>query len=147
MLYLFLKAGDSLAWYHAQSGWGKSTATPPWVTFSSYVKAITTQFVPDLTHLVVAIEIILTILLLYLTYIFWRRSKLDSAYKYYVLGNLALPLATGSLGSMPRFSLTLFPLFLMIPNLPRPVRLFTISCFLITDIIGIILFTRGYWYA
>ena len=147
MFYLYLKTGDMLAWYHAQSGWEKSTATLPWVTAMNYGKALTTEFVPDLTHLVVIIEVLVTSLLIYLLILFWRQQKLDLAYKLYVLGGLALPLATGSLGSMPRFSLTLFPLFLIIPNLSRRTRLITVSYFLITAIIGTILFTRGYWYA
>ncbi|MFH2085971.1 MAG: glycosyltransferase [bacterium] len=147
MYYLWQKAGDSLAFFHAQAGWQKSNPTVPWVTGLNYLRAVTIDFRPDLTHLVVAIEVLVTALLLYLLLRFWRRSKLDVSYKYYALGNLALPLATGSLGSMPRFSLALFPLFLMIPALPRRFRIITYSFYILTSIIGIILFTRGYWYA
>jgi GT2 family glycosyltransferase/Gpi18-like mannosyltransferase len=147
MIFLYLKTGDIFAWYHAQSGWEKSTATLPWVTISNYARALTFEFMPDLTHLVVAIEVGVTTILLYLLIFFWQKSKLDSAYKLYVSGSLALPLITGSLGSMPRFSLTLFPLFIVIPGMSPRARLITISCFLIPAIIGIILFTRGYWYA
>lgn len=147
MLYLYLTTGNALAWYSAQSGWQKASPTAPWVTLTNYLRTITIDFAPDLTHLVVMIEIIVTSILVYLLVRFWRKSKLHLAYKYYALANLALPLATGSLGSMPRFSLTLFPLFLMIPHLPRTFRLFTYFFFLITAMLGIVLFTRGYWYA
>lgn len=145
--YLWQKTGDGLAFFHAQSGWEKSTLTAPWVTLTNYFTALTTGFVPDLTHLVVAIEVLVTGLLIYLLIKFWRQHKLDSAYKYYALANLALPLATGSLGSMPRFSLVLFPLFLMIPTQSRSSRIVHSSLFIIMSMIGIILFTRGYWYA
>lgn len=147
MYYLWQKVGDPLAWYHAQSGWEKSSLTAPWVTLTNYGRALTLEFQPDLTHLVVIIEVLVTSLLIYLLILFWRQKKLDLAYKLYALGGLALPLATGSLGSMPRFSLTLFPLFLMIPSLPRLPRIIHYSLFIILSIIGIILFTRGYWYA
>ena len=147
MTYLYSQTGDPLAWYHAQSGWEKSTATLPWDTAQSYATALTTEFVPDLTHLVVGIEVVLTLLLLYLLVIFFRSSKLDLAYKYYALGSLTLPLVTGSLGSMPRFSLALFPLFLAIPGLGRSAKFVYTTIFLVMAIIGVILFTRGYWYA
>lgn len=145
--YLWQKVGDPLAWYHAQSGWEKSTATMPWTTFSNYFQAVTTNFVPDLTHLVVIIELSLTLFLIFLLYKLWRSKSLDSAYKYYCLGSLALPIATGSLGSMPRFSLTLFPLFIMVTLLPSRPRIIVYCLFLLTSITGIILFSRGYWYA
>jgi GT2 family glycosyltransferase len=147
MTYLYFQTGNVMTWYHAQSGWEKSTATLPWVTAINYGKALTTEFVPDLTHLVVGIEVVLTLFLLYLLILFWHQKKLDLAYKLYALGSLALPLATGSLGSMPRFSLTLFPLFLMIPLIPRAPRLVVYTLFAVSCMLGTILFTRGYWYA
>lgn len=147
MYYLWVTTGDSLVFFHAQSGWQKSTLTAPWITFTNYFQALTFEFKPDLTHLVVIIEVLVTIILLYLLVNFWKQKKLDSAYKFYLSGSLALPLLTGSLGSMPRFSLSLFPLFLIIPLLPRGLRIIHYSLFIILSIMGIILFTRGYWYA
>ncbi|MFH1244009.1 MAG: mannosyltransferase family protein [bacterium] len=147
MTYLYFQTGSALAWYSAQSGWGKANPTAPWITLGNYFRALTFEFIPDLTHLVVLIEVIVTTIFIYLLIRFWRQTKLDSAYKYYALATLALPLSTGSLGSMPRFSLTLFPLFLMIPILPRTLRIVHWSLFIVMSIIGIILFTRGYWYA
>ena len=147
MYYLWAQTGDALAFLHAQSGWNKSSFTMPWVTASNYLRALTTVFVPDLTHLVVAIEVMITVILIYLLIKFWRSPRFAPAYKWYSLATLALPLATGSLGSMPRFLLALFPVFLIIPLLPRATRLFTYSFFLITAMLGIVLFTRGYWYA
>lgn len=147
MSYLYTTSGDPLAWYHAQGDWEKATATAPWVTFSSYLRAVTLEFVPDLTHLVVVIEVLLTLTLLYLAYIFCRRSHLDWSYKLYVLGSLGLPIITGSLGSMPRFSLTMFPLFMIIPSLSSLPRIIICTLFAVSCMLGVILFTRGYWYA
>lgn len=145
--YLWQKTGDGLAFFHAQTGWAKSTLTAPWVTLSNYLSALTLNFEPDLTHLVVLIEVLVTIILIYLLVKFWRQKKLDYSYKYYALGNLALPLATGSLGSTPRFSLVLFPLLLMIPSLSPKLRTTYYVLSTLIAMIGIILFTRGYWYA
>lgn len=147
MTYLYFQTGNAMSWYTAQAGWGKASLTAPWVTLTSYYSALTYAFQPDLTHLVVAIEVIVTTILVYLLIRLWRQTKLDSAYKYYALATLALPLSTGSLGSMPRFSLALFPLFLLIPTLPRAPRLTIIILFILFSLTSIILFTRGYWYA
>lgn len=147
MTYLYLQTGNPLAWYSAQAGWGKATATYPWTTLISYLQALTVNFVPDLTHLVVGFEVAVTVILIYLLLRAWRDSRFDLALKLYLAGNLALPLATGSLGSMPRFALTLFPLFLVIPRLSLVSRRTIYTLFLFGCMLGIILFTRGYWYA
>lgn len=147
MVYLGSVTGDPLAWYRAQAGWGKNNATSPFSTLTSYLRALTTEFVPDLTHLVVAIELTVALVLVYLLIRFWQKVKIDPAYKWYALGTLALPLATGSLGSLPRFSLALFPLLLVVPAFSsRARKLYYVTSTVIVAI-GIILFTRGYWYA
>lgn len=147
MLYLWQVSGNPFSWFTAQSGWGKSDLTSPLVTFANYGRALTVEFKPDITHLVVVVEVLVTVILLSLLYKFWQNRKFESAYKWYALGSLTLPLATGSLGSMPRFALALFPLFLTIPSLPKVARSFIATVFIITSILGIILYTRGYWYA
>jgi len=147
MTYLHFVTGNPFSFYLAQNGWNKATPTLPWVTFSSYFRALTSEFVPDLTHLVVALEVGVTAIFLYLLVKSWRLGKLDSSYHWYSLGSLALPLATGSLGSMPRFVLPLFPLLLIFPKLNKTTRLSLLTFFVLAAFAGIILFTRGYWYA
>ena len=147
LYYLYMTTGDALAFYHAQAGWGKDKATSLFTTVVNYATALTSGWVSDLTHLVVLIEVVVTLLMIYLVYKLWRSKKIDISYKLYALGNLALPLATGSLGSMPRFSLTLFPVLLIFPSLSLKMKKLIILIFLLTSTTGIILFTRGYWYA
>lgn len=146
MTFLFLKTGDALAWYHAQGAWGKATATSPLTTAVSYLKAITTEFIPDFTHLVVILEVMTTVFALYLFINLLRRNMLDYAYWVYLGGNLAMPIMTGSLGSMPRFFLILFPLLIVIPKLSRFERMLYYSYSLVACLIGILFFSRGYWY-
>jgi hypothetical protein len=146
MTFLFFKTGDALAWFHSQGAWGKATATSPVTTFISYLKAISTEFVPDFTHLVVVFEVLVTLMAIYLFAKLVIRKKLDIAYWLYLAGNLAMPIATGSLGSMPRFALILFPLLVVIPGLSKIGKtmyyIFSVSILFV----GIIFFTRGYWY-
>lgn len=147
MAYLYYRTGDALAWFHTQSEWGKGSATSPFTTAVNYLRAVTVEFTPDLTHLVVVIEVVVTLWALYLTYLVFKKKMLAQAYRLYLAGNLAMPILTGSLGSMPRFFLTLFPLLAVYPALPQKTRFIALSVSSILGIVGIILFTRGYWYA
>lgn len=146
MTFLYQKTGDAFAWYHSQGAWGKATATSPLTTASSYFKAVTWEFVPDFTHLVVVLEVLTTIFALYLFYHLIKNRLLDFAYWLYLGGNLAMPIMTGSLGSMPRFFLILFPLLVVIPKLPRGGKVMYYTYSVISCLIGILFFSRGYWY-
>lgn len=144
--YLYFKTGNPLSWYTSQTAWGKATATSPLVTASNYLRAVTVDFVPDLVHLVVIIEIVITLWAIYLVYQTIRNKLLSTPYVVYLLGNLLLPLATGSLGSMPRFFLLLFPTIVVIPRMSYKARFFLVAFYFILFSTGVILFTRGYWY-
>lgn len=146
MFYLWQKTGDALAWFHAQGAWGKAVATSPITTLTSYLRAITIDFSPDLIHLVVVFEVATTAFAIYLFIKLLTSHRLDLSYWLYLALNLALPLATGSLGSMPRFFLTLFPLLSIVPSLPKLSKTLYYTFSISVGIIGIILFTRGYWY-
>lgn len=146
MLFLYAKTRDPLAWFHSQGAWGKAVATSPLTTLVSYLRALTIDFSPDLIHLTVAIEVMVTAIALLLFLSLLRRHLLDLAYWLYLAGNLALPLATGSLGSMPRFFLILFPLLIVVPALSKPSKTLYYIFSITASVIGVILFTRGYWY-
>ena len=146
MGYLWSKTGDPLAWYHAQAAWGKETATSPVTTALSYFRAISVDFHPDLTHLVVIFEVVVTLTALALFLYAAKKKLFDLSYLVYLAGNLVLPLATGSLGSMPRFYLTLFPLYAVVPLLPKTPRTMYYGVSIGIAAIGIVLFTRGWWF-
>lgn len=147
MTYLALTVGNPLAFFSAQADWGKANPTSPVTTLINYFTALTTEFSFDLTHLVVWIEVLVTLSLWYLLYLTIRKKLYPPAYLVYCFGNLAMPLLTGSLGSMPRFALASFPLLAVIPTLPPPSRRLLSFLMLLAGMIGTILFIRGYWYA
>lgn len=146
MIYLQLKTGDFLSWFHAQGSWGKAVATSPLTTLISYFRAVTYQFQPDLVHLVVVFEVLVTIVSIALFIRMLRKNLLDIAYWLYLAFNLAMPIMTGSLGSMPRFFLTLFPLLVVVPGLSKTSKTLYYIFSILLSVTGIILFTRGYWY-
>ncbi|EKD80454.1 MAG: hypothetical protein ACD_40C00088G0003, partial [uncultured bacterium] len=123
-----------------------ATATSPLTTFLSYLRSTTYQFQPDFIHLVVVIEVLTTIVAILLFLTLLRRRSLDLAYWLYLAGNLAMPILTGSLGSMPRFFLILFPLLVVVPGLSKLGKTLYYTFSIICCVTGVILFTRGYWY-
>lgn len=146
MLFLYFKTGDALNWFRSHSAWGKTDATSPLVTAVAYFRAVTVTFQPDLIHLVVIFEILVTLIALALFIRLLQLRRLDLAYWVYLGGNLAMPIMTGSLGSMPRFFLLLFPVLTVIPSLSKWGRnLYYILSLPIAGA-GVVLFTRGWWY-
>ena len=91
MLYLAADLHDPLAFVHAQKGWDRSLALP-WDTFSSFIRTSNTGMP-------------------------WR--WLRPSYALYMTALLLVPLATGSLLSMPRFLLVMFPMYLVLAILGR----------------------------
>ncbi len=146
MVFLYFKTGDAFNWFHSQGAWGKATATSPITTFLSYLRSTTYQFQPDFIHLVVVIEVLTTLVAIFLFIILLQRQKLGLAYWLYLGGNLTMPILTGSLGSMPRFFLILFPLLTVVPTLSKWGKTLYYTFSVTVCIIGIMLFTRGYWY-
>lgn len=145
--FLFAKTGDPLKWYHAQSSWGKSAATSPLTTFANYARALTVELQWDLTHLVVFFEVLLTIWAIYLFVKVIREKLMGSGYILYLAGNLFLPIVTGSLGSMPRFLLILFPSFVAFNSFSPKMQKASLAVSAMIMLIGITLFTRGRWFA
>ncbi|GEM_PF-342176 len=147
MTYLYFSAGTPFAFANAQSSWGKAAFQSPIETVAEYVRAVTLQFTPDLTHAVVVVEILSLILGTYLIVGVLTKKQLPRSYIVLLLANLLFPLLTGSLGSMPRFILNLFPgLVIFSKWKPRRLILYYSASALIM-LFGTILFVRGYWYA
>lgn len=147
LTYLYYSTGDFLAFYHSQAYWGKATATSPLATAASYLRAVSIEFKPDLTHLVVVFEVAITLWSAYLIYLVIKKKLLSFPYIVYLLGNLALPVITGSLGSMPRFFLILFPAHVAVVGMKPSIRTTIYTIYVLMMITGVILFTRGHWYA
>lgn len=146
-LYMLLTTGDPLKWYHAQGAWGKSTATSPFTTIWNYARALTVELQWDLTHLVVFLEVALTIWTIYLFVRVVKDKLLSTGYILYLAGNLFLPIITGSLGSMPRFLLILFPSFVVLDTFTPKMRRISYTISTAIMLIGLTLFTRGRWFA
>jgi hypothetical protein len=112
MWYLWMRLGDPLAFLHAQGRWDR-TVGPPWNTLLEFVSGrltLATGFhsLTDLAFTIIGIAgAILT----------WRWFR--PSYGVWFAAMLLVPLMTGSLVSMPRFVLVMFPLYLVLAVLGR----------------------------
>ena len=148
-LYLHTVYGDPLAFQHAYNyGWGNRHFTLAiWSVPQHYIGWVMTSWPwtdrGSITTWSYIAALVLDVLLLL---VMWR--ALRWSYRVFVLGNLLLPLLSGTLFAYNRYSLVLFPLLLVAccwtakrPNLREGVLL-TMACFLV---LNIVMFTASYW--
>ncbi|MEZ4596987.1 MAG: mannosyltransferase family protein [Chloroflexota bacterium] len=112
MAFLGSQLGDPLAFLHAQDGWHRELG-PPWdavVNFLDGKMSLATGF-HSLTDLAFTIVGVVGVVLA------WR--WLRPSYAAYFTAMLLVPLMTGSLVSMPRFVLVMFPVYLVLAILGR----------------------------
>ncbi len=112
MGYLGSQLGDPLAFLHAQDGWHRELG-PPWDTVLQFFDGRITlaSGFHSLTDLAFTIVGLVGVVLA------WR--LLRPSYALYFAAMLLVPLMTGSLVSMPRFVLVMFPLYLVLAILGR----------------------------
>jgi Mannosyltransferase (PIG-V) len=107
MAYCWVLTGDPLRFSHVQSHWGRHF-TPPWVsvanTVTKMLHAHATQTIAN-----ESLELAFTALMLVTLVVGVRRMRLS--YTVYMALSILIPMSTGSLMSMPRFALVLFPMF------------------------------------
>ncbi len=112
MWYQDVRLGDPLAFLHAQDGWNRELG-PPWDTVIRFFDgrfSLATGY-HSLTDLAFTIIGVVGAILA------WR--WLRPSYAIYFTALLLVPLMTGSLVSMPRFVLVMFPLYLVLAILGR----------------------------
>ncbi len=112
MLFLAADYHDPLAFLHAQQGWDRSLELP-WDTFVHFFEGhLTLQAgLHSLTDLA------FTLAGIALAILAWR--WLRPSYALYLTALLLVPLSTGTLLSMPRFLLVMFPVYLVLAILGR----------------------------
>ena len=134
MYFLELKFQDPLSFIHALSLWSKSTVIFPFQTIYRYYKMLTTVSPAIIQYWVALLEISSLIIGLLASYILFRQKQLS--YSLYVFLGSIIPSFTGTLQSLPRYLLVLFPVyFIKFPpklRLPLLVAGFTLQLVLLT---------------
>jgi hypothetical protein len=108
MFYLHRVSGNALAFADIQSRWGRGL-TPPWRPIIDAIKCLSRVSVP---WNFVALNLATAILLLVVGVVF--AIQREWPYAIFTLGSVLLPLSSGSLQSISRYALTVFPLFVFL---------------------------------
>jgi hypothetical protein len=150
MLYLNKAFSDPLLFLHSQPYFGAERTGGKLIllyqVFWRYTKMLLTVDIHSLVYYTVFLEALSGLLFLLLTLIAFKRIRIS----YAIFGFLAYitPTLTGTLSSMPRYVLILFPCFILLGRI-RNFRFQRIWWILSAILLGIntALFIRGYWIA
>ncbi len=139
MLFLDANYHDALAFLHAQKGWDRSLQLP-WDTFFHFFDGKLTlesglHSLTDLTFTIIGIAAAV---------LAWR--WLRPSYAAYMIVLLLVPLATGSLVSMPRFVLVMFPMYLVLAILGRRAAVHETLLVVGMGVSGIFMALYAQWY-
>lgn len=147
MIYLGINFGDPIYFLNAQPAFGAARTSQQLIflpqVFYRYLKIFLTVDLKTVLFLNAFLEFIFTILPLIL--VFLSRKMIKKEYSYFSLTSLIIPTLTGTLSSMPRYSLMIFLTF---PFLAKGLKkLFYPFCLLlfILQIILLVMYIRGYW--
>ena len=113
MAFLYARTGDPLAFRAAHAGWGRGL-TWVWTPIVRFFSA--PQNVSEPWNFVAFHVLVAALLLFAAVFLFARR---EWALGVYTLASLLLPLASGSLQSLGRIAMVVFPLFLVLAVLGR----------------------------
>lgn len=142
--YLFLTQNHPLAFVLYETNWGRKLTLPWQVLFSDFSKLYQLGFFKiSLTHQTF-IELLFAVIFIigFLVSI----KKLRASYTFYYGASLILPLLTGTLLSIPRFVLVLFPFFILIAGIENKLfQQFWIIFSVLLLALFTILFINNYW--
>ena len=149
MIYLQLRFGDFLYFWHAQPVFGAQRSGSGVILFPQvvwrYLKILTTVSWKLQIYWISLLELVSTIMAVFLL-IFAQRKKIRSSYLIFSWLSLIIPTLTGTLSSMPRYILVIFPIFIVLGLVKGRLLKSAILAFFITLLIVLTtLFTRGYW--
>lgn len=151
----YLKWQDPLYFIHAHSQLANSRSTNmlvnPLQTIFRYLKIAMTFDFKLYEYWVAILELGIFICAIWGVYLLWK-SKARISYLFYTIASLLLPILSGTFSGLPRYFLTLFPIFIVLAqilNLEKNKLLAKIylgftTCLLI---ILFVLFSRGYYIA
>lgn len=110
MLALVLLGRDPFAFALVQNHWHRELG-PPWTAFARSIAMLKNR--PSAATLTVQSSELVSTLALLAT-IAWSAVRLKPSFSIYAALSMLVPLFSGSLMSMPRFALTIFPVHLML---------------------------------
>jgi len=151
MYYLQSDMGDPLFFVHSQVAFNVSRTTEKIVllyqVFYRYIKMLLVVDIHQWLYFSVVFEFITGLLFLGLL-IYGYIKKIRPSYLLFGIFSYLIPTFTGTLNSMPRYVLTIFPCFIALALIKNKWITAILSVlFVLIFGLSIMLFTRGYWVA
>ncbi len=142
LVFLYSRTGNAFYFLTAQTHWQRELIFPTipfWHTISKI--ASTPLYLQDLSDIFNLVFVVLGLGLVLRSF-----RYLPARYSIYSFFSLSLALFSGSLVSIPRFLITIFPIFITISLIKN--RLFLITYFVVSALLLIyfqVLYIRGIW--
>ena len=111
-LFCWSQTGDPLFFSAMQKNWGRSLVSPLIAFYNHFGSLLSNNQLANEVDFSFMLDMLSGLFALALIPYVWKRIGIAEA--LYVLGTLILTFSTGSTRSLTRFSLTLFPLFLVL---------------------------------
>lgn len=147
----YYKWGDFLSFIQAQGELGNNRSVNSIVFFPQtvfrYIKIFLNVSINSYEWWIAFLELSVFLFTLFLIYIAWKK-KIRTSYLIFSLVNFAIITSTGTFSGLPRYVLTLFPIFIALAIIEN--KLLKIAYTFISPIILFILlmlFSRGYFVA
>ncbi len=123
MVYLYFTFGDPLQFIHAQSLWRRSI-TFPLRTIYRYFRIFLTVSPKIVQYWVALFEFLFFFFGLWVSLKLWLRKEFSSA--IYLLTATLVSSFTGTLQSVPRYIITIFPLYIFLSGIKKGRRVYLI---------------------
>ena len=124
MVYLYFTFGDPLQFIHALELWQKSKVTFPLRTLYRYARMLLTVSPTIVQYWVAFFEVAFFGFGLWVSLKLWLRKKYS--HSLYLLAATLIPSFTGTLQSLPRYLITIFPLYIFLSGIKKGRRVYLI---------------------
>lgn len=150
-LFNYYKWHNLLYFIQAQGELGNNRTVTSIVLFPQtifrYIKIITTVSLDTYDWMIALLELTSFLFALLLLYFAWKK-KIRTSYLIFALINFAIIISTGTFSGLPRYILTMFPIFIVLSLIKN--KLFKFAYVAISPIllfVLLMLFSRGYFVA
>lgn len=149
MTYLYFKFGDALLFIHVQPAFGAGRSGSQIVLLPQvlwrYFKILTTISHTSFDFYIALLELVIFTASIVALFFAWRR-KINFGYIFFSFCVILFPTLSGTLSSMPRYTLAAFAIFIFLGSIQsRALRIFLLILLLTTEGVLAALFMRGYF--
>lgn len=135
--------------FTSMDNWRQNIPTFPLQVMWRYLKIILINSPAETNYWVAVVEVLSVCFYIFFLAIYWKKIRLS--YWIFFLISILIPGITGTFQGMPRYSLHVYPFFLMLTlffyQLPRWAKITYVCLSLSLAFLFIALFTRGYFIA